>query len=432
MYDSNTGILNLASFREAPDLVAVQSAIDFNAVAFCKSLVYAIKNSPVGIPRFINLANNRISNLTSFLRAIDDEGMSGGIVGLALSNNNLKDVNFVGVLTRFNSLTELALDNNPFADPHYRRVLERRLTNLNTLNGESIRRPPLGLPFPNHSNLSPDAKNILMFLETALFQALSAGNTQLLMTTYHQEAVFACSAEQRFNIPVPQGCEKNIREDTVSLRNSLRDNDSNLLNRGGVSRVVKGRTQLLATLENSLYHKKFRTHHQLIGDGNVSFITSTPVPVAVATVHGKMMWLHQNQNQSEAPRSALFDRTITLVSVNGGWQVTNDIMYLRRQFTEEPLFFADNPSRIDHLCKSFGSVYPPEIFAAFVAASSSDKDYYNLRDGIPKEIIEQCYQMGGNDATRCVAIAKLALARQCAPQDAFNALNAVGFDASRL
>lgn len=435
MYNPELGLLNLAMFKQSPDLASAQSAIDFNNVAFCKSLVAVIKASPIGVPRIIDVSGNDIGSPSNFLRALLDEGMNT-IIGFNFGNNRIKDVGFAGLISRFHNLADLSVANNPITDPHYRRTLAKRLPSLSFIDGTSVERPPLSLPYPKPAAPTPDALSVLTFVNDALLNALVSNNAQMLMATYHPDAVLSCSSEENFAIScqILPTTDKCIREDFATLKHALKDCNADLNNRGGVSRIVKGRTQIMAALEKTLYHRKFLTHHELNPNATVSFLSTSAavVPAAVVTIHGTMKWLPVAA-QNETPREALFDRTLTLVSAaGGGWQVTNDIVHLRRARGEAPLFFANSPQRIDRLCKGFGSIYPPEIFAALVDISANDKEYYELRNGIPKAIMEQSYLATGGDSAKTVRAAKLSVMRQCTPQQAHEALEAVGYDMSRV
>ena len=427
LFDASSGMLNLAHFKECPDLESVQKSVDFSTVAFCRSLV-AVIQAKLGLPRFINLNNNNITTLTMFLGALVDANLHDSVGGISACNNNLTDFKFLGPLKKFTNLQELVLAGNDISSkPNYVKEITRALPGLLGLDGQSVRRPPLALPYPIRPPLSQEAVSVLQMLEVSLLQQLSAKNLDTLLSLYHTDALFSFTFGSRFKFKsFPMS---NSNKGNKSLANDLHarsrssEHRRDLLDIHGMKNFSKGKAKIQLAQQNNVYLKNFDVLHHVDGAANVVFLSDAmKVPTCIVTIHGKMQWVH-NKCRDEV-QVACFDRTFALVFTTA-WEITNDMLNIREE-KHEPLSFPDNPSNIALLQRKLG--LEESIVQAVVKQANSESDLAWMLADLTPQVIQECAPYASGDANKLVSLARVAAQRQVDAKSAFGMLSATGFD----
>lgn len=465
LYNSDTGMLNLAAFREGPDLQGVLSFIDFNKANFCEALATVIKDK-IGAVRFINFQNNNVKNVGTIFRSLNDAGLAYHIMGLSFANNVVEDLGFVGQLPHFTNLQEISFSNNPVQKKHnYRNAITRKAPTLVMLDAEGITRPPMQLPNPTPaSGFDEQTLSVLQYLERAYFSSLCSNNGEALMSVIHPDVHFSMCVTGKIRVPygglLPEGALNNVppqQRDAVTnahrqmgndmkhLEQTLKTRSNNFLHKDQSKGIVKGRTQVMLNFEKGLYNARFLTNHEISGNANVRFVTASKVPIAQVAVHGLISWSPVISAQLASVGfpplsfSAYFDRSITLVlPESNSWLVTNDSITLREvytsPYTDEPLYFATNKHHVQRLCAqapftSFG--YPPEIVMEFANNASSDAEIVDIVCNVNPASVGEALAMCNNNNVNAARVGLLAAKKGCSVEDAFKTLSAVNFDMSK-
>lgn len=431
LYDPSSGLLNLSNFRECPDLSAVQKSVDFNAVAFCGSLVKVIQEK-IGLPRFLNLNNNSILTLVPFLGALKDAGLHESVGGVSACNNLIKDFGFLGVLKKFSSLQELVLTGNTHvtSKDNYLREITKSLPALLGLDGQSVARAPLALPYPIRPSLSSDAISVLQILEISLLKQLSDKNLDSLLGLYHSKATWSYTTETNFlfsrnsKASKESKCSKDFQFD-LQYR-SLSVNHRRDLMRPELARNISfGKAHIRNHQEKNIYFKKFSVQHLVDSAANVVFLTENmKVPTCIVTIHGKMQWVHSVCTDDVV--TCCFDRTLSLVFTQS-WEIVTDMIHLR-QDKPETLFFADNPSVVDQLQRKYS--LNAEIIRALVQQASSESDLSWLLADMTPQLMEECTPLAQNNSSTLVALVRVCSRLQTNAAQASQLLAAHGFNAT--
>jgi hypothetical protein len=431
LYDHSTGMLNLASFRDCPDLKSVQTSVDFSTAAFCESLVSVIQTK-LGLPRFINLNNNKMTSLVPFLGALVDAGLQDSVGGISACNNELKNLNFLGPLKKFKNLQELVLAGNAdiTKSPTYTRDIRRALPSLVGLDGQAVGRQPLSLPFPIRPQLSQEAVSVLQLLEVSLLQQLSAKNLDSLLSIYHAEATFSFTFGPGFKyISYARGKENKGNKDLsadLRQRSSASDYSRNLQDVHATKHIRRGKAEIRLSQEKNVYLKHFDVMHIVDGVANVVFLTEMmKVPTCVITIHGRMQWVHSTCR--EETQIACFDRTFALVYSNTCWEIVADMLHIRQE-RPEALFFPDNPSEIEKLQRKVG--LNEQIVQAVVRQANSEMDLSWMLADLSPQMIEECTPYAQGDANTLVSLARVASQLQIDAARAHQVLSAHAFSAS--
>ncbi|ORC91767.1 nuclear RNA export factor 1/2 [Trypanosoma theileri] len=408
IFDPSSGMLNLSSFHESPDLASVQRSVDFNSVAFCKSLVDVIKNKIGTSLRILALNNNSIRKLTAFLAALEEADVHRGITAISATGNQVSDLTFLGPLKKYESLGELLLEGNPVAKRgDYKTQVLKCLPKLMMLDGQLIDRALLRLPNPVPSTLNDMQVNVLRFLETGVFAAAAAGNYDALVNMYGPTAVCSVSRAEE---PIPRHLPLDAAHNCQALSGPQRNimtNDFVLLRKHvqwrnlhsdvhSLRHVAIGRAKASLAIQSiGGGTKKFITvSHELNGNASVVFLSQNmKVPTCVVTIHGRLFWHWSPKNsdgtdvftKAEAPFFAcFFDRTMTLLldSTGSTWTIQNDMVFLRPDRTlvrgdgtaSSPLFFANEASRVETMRRRFMPKASPEVMRVVIERLGSDAD----------------------------------------------------------
>lgn len=421
IFDSETGMLNLSKFKLCQDIASIQKSIDFNSQVFCRSLVTVIGET-LGAPRFVNLSENNIRSPNFFFRAMVDSNMHLVIGGISLANNDIEALDFLAVLSKFSALQELIVTGNKIASaPTLLAQVRRRVPSLLGLNGESIQRPPLDLPLPQRAALTEMQVQILQMLEANFLNVLSQKQFDSLVTLFAPEALqsFVLVDENALNIKI-RGEHKHAISDFADLKTRLRQFSRNILEHSRVKNVGVGRTRIAHYAQQGMYKKCFSVFHEIDGNANVVFldVPVAKVPTCIVTMHGRMLWRHEKLTDKDC--IACFDRTFTLtLTPQQSWQVTSDSLMLRRE-REEPLFFADNPSRLLVLERKLG--IPAAFVKALLAGSGTDFGFQRIVTGLPTAVLEECFVLANQDVQKAAAAAQICLQRGVNAKTAIDSL----------
>lgn len=427
IFDSQSGTLNLSGFCESPDLVSVQHSVDFNSVAFCKSLVNVIKNKIGTSLRILALNNNNIRKLTVLLAAMEEADVHNGITAISATGNQISDFGLLGPLKKYANLGELLLEGNPLTKrDDYRTQVIKSLPKLMMLDGQLIDRALLRLPNPVPATLNDAQVGVLRFIEGNVFQTATSRNYDALMNLYNPGAVCSVSrAEEPIPRNLPFDATHNCQKLTPQQRNVL-GNDFVTLRKlvqwrniltdvHSLRHVSTGRAKaslLLQALGGG--EKKFiSVSHELNENANVVFLSQNmKIPTCVLTIHGKMFWHWSPKNANgddlyprhEAPFfTCFFDRTMTLLlnTATNVWTIQNDMIFMRpdrttvneKGFATPPLFFANEATRVEKMRRRYLPKATPEVMRAIIEQLGSDQDLQAFIMGhlatLPGDLVER-------------------------------------------
>jgi hypothetical protein len=424
LFDPNLGMLNLSNLSQCEDIAG--KTVDFNSATFCKTLVSVIKQK-VGNPRFINANNNNIKSLSFFLKALIDAKVHDSIGGLSLANNKIGQQDFIPFLAKFSSLQEIVLAGNPVRNQSgLVPFLRKKIPTLLGIDGESIVRQPLSLPWPKRSNFDDNQRFMLEMIESNLLQQLSKKQFESAVSLFSENALFSFCVpkEGLFNAGV-KGDHKAVQGDFGKFKGDLTHNSRSVIESGRLNNLATNRISIAHSLRQNLYRDDFNVMHQLSANASVVFfdVPLMKIPTCVLTVHGRILWQHCKVQSEE--RILCFDRTFSLTFVEGSWSITSDLVTIRAN-SAEPLFFADNPSKLLALERTLS--IPHEVAAAMVKQCASDLEFSRLLDGVGSpQLLMECCKVSNNNFDHAVLAARIATARQTDAQTAYNQLAANNF-----
>ncbi|KAG8347837.1 hypothetical protein ERJ75_000323600 [Trypanosoma vivax] len=407
IFDAQSGTLNLSKFGENPDLKDVQKSVDFNSVAFCKSLVSVVKANIGDALRIIVLNDNNVRKAVPFFSALSEAGIHGGVTAISATGNGLTDFGFLAPLKGYDNLGELLLEGNPVTqrDDYRPRVL-RSLPNLMMLDGQVIDRALLRLPNPVPATLNEMQVGVLRFLEASLFATTAAGNYDTLVNVYSPNAVVSVS---RSDEPLPSYLPMDAKHNCGSLNSATRSaiaSDFAYLRKRvpwrnlhndvhSLRNVSLGRAKASLTLkEIGGGEKCLSVSHELNSNANVIFLSQNmSVPICVVTLHGRIFWhwcpkasvAMEATARNEVPFfSCCFDRTLSLVLDTSGssWSVHNDMIFLRpdhKLFLEDgsfspTIFFANESQRVETMRRRYLQQATHDVMRIIVENTVSDAD----------------------------------------------------------
>jgi hypothetical protein len=425
LFDPNMGMLNLSNLSQCEDIAG--KTVDFNSATFCKTLVSVVKQK-VGNPRFINLNNNNIKSVSLLLKALIDANVHESIGGISLANNSISQPDFIHFLGKFSSLQEIVLAGNPVRNqPNLIPHLRKKVPTLLGIDGESIIRQPLSLPWPKRSTFDDNQRFMLEMIESNLLQQLANKQFEVALSLYNENATFSFSVPKGdlFNAGV-KGDHKAVQGDFGKLKGDLVNHSRSVIESGRVKNFATNRISIAHNLRRDLYRDGFNVMHQLNPNASVVFfdVPIMKIPTCVVTVHGRILWQHSKMQSEE--RILCFDRTLSLTFL-GSWSVTTDMVTFRPN-SAEPLFFADNPSKLVALERTLG--IPQEVATSMVKQCSSDLEFSRLLDGVGSpNMLMECCKVANNNFDHAVLAARVATARQIDPLAAYNLLAANNFAA---
>ena len=419
------GVVCLNELQKCADLDPVKSSIDFNSKAFCDTLCRVIKDA-FGAPQYLQIDGNGVKSLTHFLRAMRECDLHETIKGISAANNQLSTYDFLHDLKSFRSLKELRFVGNPIAARSDYRSHIRTLPQLEGLDGESVERLPLELPWPLRSNEFGEREaQLLQLLEADFFQVVESGGLDRV-ELLHPSVRFSVSFESDVVIRAPQvsgPSKREIVEDYVRLRQAMEGRNSNL-KLPHTRKMVGGRTEALSAMRYSLYPRNFEVHHEL--DSNADIQIFPDQQYAVATLHGTMQWRHVKQMPSENPVCRIFDRTFVL-TFEDRWYVTNDMVRLRH-VAPSVLLFPDSESRVIRLGRKYEIELP--LLTSIIKSCTSDYELHlavqDIKQLTPEQVSECFAVANGNDA-HAIAVARIACRHHIYPASAYTILQTAHF-----
>lgn len=424
LYDPNIGMLNLSNLSSCEDITG--RTVDFNSATFCKTLVSVIKQK-VGNPRFINLNNNDIKSVSFLLKALIDAKVHESIGGISLANNKIYQQDFVPFLAKFSSLQEIVLAGNPVrTQGGLVPFLRKKIPTLLGIDGESIMRQPLSLPWPKRSSFDDNQRFMLEMIEVNLLQQLAKKQFEAALSMFSENAMFSFSVtkENLFNAGV-KGDHREVQGDFGKIKGDLVHHSRSVVESGRTKNLATDRISIANNLRKQLYRDNFTVMHQLSPNASVVFfdVPVMKIPTCVVTVHGQILWQHSKIQSEE--RILCFDRTFSMTFVDGSWSITSDMLTFRAN-SAEPLFFADNPSKLLALERTLS--IPHEVAAAMVKQCTSDLEFSRLLEGVGSpQMLMDCCKVANNNFDNAVQAARIASARQIDAQAAYNLLAANNF-----
>lgn len=435
--------LVISNFRSSPDTKAMTSSIDFNTATFCDALCTAIadKIGPTGVT-ILDVSSNEIRTLTHLANAMKKHNLHTNLAGLSAENNQITSTDFATSLQAFPNLQQLVLSGNPVANnADYRQTVRKRLPHLVGLDKTSIERPPLGLPWPSPDSAATQPGSDVVAFLASYFSALSTGGLDAVVDWYHPHAVFSLSfANEQATVkwdassadasssaaqggaspgrrPLPS---KDVLRDVTALRVKQSEGNHNVMRGLKKENIARGRVEVISKLSHLIYQRSFVVEHQFANPINCSLIRSGPsVPhdLALASIHGRIIWRHRSSEDVSFTR--MFDRSMTVVPNTTGsghpFLIAADAFELRPQSTDA-LFFANAPDRVNMVARKYG--VPPEVAVGCASLSArSDISWMALlseiQSSVPISLLEAvAVQMGSGDIPRVINVARLMARRQ--------------------
>lgn len=464
------GVIRLNGLRSWPDLVSVQESVDFNRLAFCDTLVTAMKEV-FGMPAYLDVSDNGITSFHPLIRALQRAGLASAVKGLSAERNAIASMDFINDLIPCTGLQELNLDGNPLQQEgqgveDYRLRIRKGLPSLIGLDGSPTASAPLWLPWPqpNTHLYTPAAMEILQFLQDFVLQPLTRPDgPDVVAPVYHPCARFSVAVLPGAELKTPERYPKEKRDiprDFVMARMAQQDHNRNLMMARNNTNVVQGRCAVGGALRTLLYPESFVVAHEYSPNADVAFVSVNSVPTVVATIHGTMHWRHRDHplppgavvsGDQEGSVSRHFDRSFMLVSSTCSeaasfqpqqpqqdqqqqppWLIATDTTTLRLVDVPEPLLLPTNASRITRLARSFDVSL--DVLQAAVALSKTDRELHlAMTDwmSLSPTVRAECVALSSNGVEALSvgrAVARLRMSAACAAE----ALRAVGFDLARL
>ena len=418
------GVVNLNNFKQCGDLQSVTSSIDFNTKSFCQSLCSVIKDF-YSAPQFISIENNNVTSLHHFLDALIQYDLHSTLKGLDVANNGLKSLDFLKAMRRFENLHELKFEGNPVTQQaDYLQKIRKAVPQLLGIDGVAVQRPPLGLPWPVAGQRSEDMTQILIHLDTNLFQTIAARGVDAAVGAYHTNATFTLTLAPDFHLACrTENNDKQAGKDLAQFKNRQKDKDRNLIASQHITRVAIGRAKVCSALIDSIYPKNVAVLHEL--DTNADIVplqAGVKTPLVMVSMHGVMKWKHNNQSETDKfLNAASFDRTFTMIHDGTGWSITNDLVHLRKH-RGEAIMLPKSASRVQALSRKY-NVDPNLVLGACEMASSDGELDPILTDlQLPGEILAQCAQVAGNDVKATILVSRVVSHYRLQPQFAMQAL----------
>lgn len=418
--DPNTGMLDLTNMSGAPDLQAVSRSVEFNSVAFCKTLAEALRDAYGHSIRVIRLDNNGISKLAPILDALVDVGVHQNITAISAVDNNISDLSFLVTLKRYTALNELFLVGNPArSNKEYYNQIVRALPALCLLDGEPATRQMLALANPVAPSRTPEETNIasqltqfidINLLQPMMYSQAAAVIEQRLSEAYAADGILSISRTTELMnrhkaLLTPQNMthldknEKNtmfvdfavIRHPT-HFRNLIADVQTVSETSRGVSAILKRMKEFIVASKPAI-----RVQVSVNPLYNVTMIEANmKVPIALVTLHGtiRYMWNPPKpysgsggvsegifQEGREPFLTAFFDRTISLTCDQNRFYVYNDIILCRpdrivHQEDGSPspaVFIASTSDRVERLRRRFLPQASFDVMNAIVYNSLNDR-----------------------------------------------------------
>lgn len=413
VFSEENGLLVLNCMRASPDLSSAQKSVDFNSVTFCKALAEVLRDKFTNRIRVLQMDDNNIRKLSTFLLALSDTGIQDGITAISAQQNSIGDLSFLGSLKSYTNLGELLLTGNPVTnDKQYREQIIRQLPRLQMLDQQLIQRSLLTLPNPIRATPPDEQKmNALLFLEQHLFGNTQAGNYDALNNVYNEDACYSiCRNAEPFpsrintdslhnTADMPKAALRNMQTDFSHLRSNIRwrlfSQDSSTMRNISRGRpyCVKDASALCGA------SKPLRMINTFDTNVNVSFLEAgMKVPVCVVTIHGKAQYRwNPISPDSRAPTyqdgkepfiSVFFDRTFAMTwnTMSNSWGVANDMVFLRPDrlvvhddgTPTEPLFFPGSARHVELLRRRLMPEADATIMRQLVERALSDQQVMEM------------------------------------------------------
>ncbi|CAD2215434.1 nuclear RNA export factor 1/2 [Angomonas deanei] len=416
-------MLKLDSLAQIPDLSSIAKSINFNNDTFCKALADTIKNAFGQRVRVVSLNANGIGRFASLLHAFRTADLNECITAMAVNQNNIRDLDFIGALKPFSHLNELWITGNPITPPDgdqpllekFHRTVHSQLPSLIMLNGIEKRVLPCLCPtLPGTTPTSDDgAVSDSVRGAGTLPRKPFAGDTSgmsNLYSTQHSYFTYSFAA-----YPTPKQIPKRDFMNTGDLPKSLL---------GAMSTDVQRWRQVLrnANLEHDFSNKSdiafqhskvvdsarrltgsdsIQLAYTLNPNASVQFISQgVKVPMCVMTIHSKVkiQWKVGGKVAENPPFASCFiDRTLVVVpQPNGEIKITNDLVFARPDplvvnedgSLSNPLFFADDYRHVQYLARTFAPRLPVEAVKELAAKCTNDLSVATTAEYILSKIPE--------------------------------------------
>lgn len=383
VYDQGNDVLKLCGMQKGvPELSKMASSVDFNTAVFCTTLANVVHNMFPGVQN-IDVSDNKISNPTALLRAFRDKGMGNTVRGFNFSNNSIKDVSTLNMLSSFKHLHEISCSGNPMcSSAGNMQFLVKKAPWLKVIDGTDVATRPLSLPWPRPADVTkPEALQALEFVQVVLLNMADNGPDSV-SACYHPMATFSLSlvgAAPNIGKAASQNAAKELRDLRQTQEKFEHDLKSN-----AKSRISAGAAGVVKHMGNLLYRtRSLMCRHQINVDAHVvRMAQGVPQPMTIVTVHGVISWAHRDS--PNAVVSNAFDRTFTLLpqlNANGGppFSIANDMLSLRpmegnNADTMAVLFSPKNDLFIKKHVEPQTAHSDPAIVLAMVECCSSDAD----------------------------------------------------------
>uniref|UniRef100_A0A7S1LCZ9 Uncharacterized protein n=1 Tax=Neobodo designis TaxID=312471 RepID=A0A7S1LCZ9_NEODS len=348
-------VADVAEFRTTAELT-------LRSVRVCEYLSQALakmKARGMSVDGAI-LSHNDITDLDPLLQALKKRRLHESICFLDASNNELETLRFLFYLrANFPNLVSLRLLNNPITrKPEYREQLRKTLPKLLRLDDESVRKPPLTLPFPKPS-ASPMAKDfdsasrfvaaLLDSFERGLVDEDFAQRHFHPSVTYslsvHPDCIFqlptyAMTAEEQAAREKQSAIEagktaRRLRETLlvtpqdkreaqlfdVAVRGQSRDLR---VGREAIEKYARGQLLVFQAYTSTIYPARFAAEHHLhFAAWDVS---SMPIPLATLSTKVKRLPVAAGQsNAGQMPAPVKKKKAPKLPTVSGGAKAVREV-----------------------------------------------------------------------------------------------------------
>lgn len=418
-FSEETGLLDLSSMRDCPDLANVSRSVDFNNVGFCKSLAEVLREKFANRIRIVKMDNNRIQRLAPLLGALADMDIHHGITAISAVGNEVSDLSFLGPLKGYGVLNEIYLLHNPIGSSNdYVAKVSRQLPNLNILDGKPIERRMLSLPNPVPTPKTNElGSQLLAHLDQNLLQWMNQGDMDRAATFYAPDAALSMS---RYSEPIPARLPFNHLHNSATLDRDMKDmmhTDLTAIRHaiqwrnlatdvGSLSKVAKNPKGVLQALKSFTGTIKQSVRGVQVVDPsvNVTFMEMyMKTPICLITYHASMRYLWSPVDgtsgrrifqEGKEPFLSLFvDRTLVLTQTPNGWACTNDMIFTRpdRFIVQEdnssvsPIFFATTYDHIERMRRKLLPGGRHDVMQLLVHSSLSE---YALQ-----ELMQRVYQL---------------------------------------
>eukprot|EP00759_Apiculatamorpha_spiralis_P008658 PhF_6_TR15608/c0_g1_i1/m.24207/K14284/NXF, TAP, MEX67; nuclear RNA export factor len=374
-------IIKLSDLPNVPDLQGVY--LDLNTNKTCEAICMCIKRNFPNVDTIV-LDCNKIKDPSVMFQAMKKLDMAGDIKAISMSRNPISGYQFINHLKVFPALQELRFSDTPIAqDAGYRRQISKALPNLLLLDGDTVERNELNLPWPVYPGGAPNARNFVIEFTRGYFGRIEDGDIDSLAQTYHPNAVMSITTSPDFNLNAARntpGAEVKVLN---SMQNDITQNrNRNILKASSTSAIIKrasrGMVDIVATLKKCLYHDPVRVSHIIDYDEHLSVIEPNATDrekFLIVKFHGMMEF--RTPGNADSPTKRLFDRTWVLVTANNPCQVaiTNDLIHLRG-YNLAPMWLPQMGDRAQKLTQRYG--IPPNISEEVISVSHSDTSCHSI------------------------------------------------------